>query len=404
MMPADSITKYNMPHIQHKGNFILLATIGALAILSSTLSKTPVLPLFAQHLGATAAEIGWIVMASTLPGIFISFPAGAVADRLGPRRLLIASLLIFATAPWLYLGVTSPWELMLVRFYHGFATAIFGTVATAAIAARYTQDRATRLSTFSSVTIVGRSVAPFLGGTLISLASFHMVYIACAVSGALALALSLWLPRDAPTADASHTPHVGFRHSLTQVLRDRRIVITSLTEAAQYFVFGAVEAFLAVYAHHLGLAAWIIGIILGAQLVSIVLIKPLMGGLSDRAGRKPVIIGGLWIGALSVALVPLTHTPARLALLSLGFGLGFAAVTSSTTALVSDLSRRGNLGSAIGVLHTVMDIGQSAGPAVTGLLIVAGGYTLAFGTLAGILLIASAGFAYGLRRAPTRPA
>ncbi len=392
-----------MPHNNHKGYFILLATIGALAILSSTLSKTPVLPLFAQHLGATPAAIGWIVMASTIPGILISFPAGAIADRIGPRRLLIAALLIFASAPLLYLGVTSPWQLMLVRFYHGFATAIFGTVATAAIAARYTRERAVRLSTYSSATIVGRSLAPFLGGALISLASFHMVYVACAVSGALALALGLWLPRDTPAAESSQTAHSGFRHSLQQVLSDQRIVITSLTEAAQYFVFGAVEAFLAVYAHHLGLDAWIIGIILGVHLVSIVLIKPLMGGLSDRAGRKPVIVGGLWIGALSVALVPLVQDPYLLAALSLGFGLGFAAVTSSTTALVSDLSRQGALGSAIGVLRTIMDIGQSAGPAVTGLLIAAYGYTVAFETLAGVLLIASAGFVYGLRRVPARP-
>ncbi len=392
-----------MPNNNHKGYFALLASIGALAILSSTLSKTPVLPLFAQHLGATPAEIGWIVMASTIPGILISFPAGAIADRIGTRRLLIAALLIFASAPLLYLGVTSPWQLMLVRFYHGFATAVFGTVATAAIAARYTRERAARLSTYSSATIVGRSLAPFLGGALISLASFHMVYVACAVSGALALALGLWLPRDAPAAESSPTARRGFRHSLQQVLSDQGIVITSLTEAAQYFAFGAVEAFLAVYAHHLGLDAWIIGIILGVQLVSIVLIKPLMGGLSDRAGRKPVIVGGLWVGALSVALVPLVQDPYLLAALSLGFGLGFAAVTSSTTALVSDLSRQSALGSAIGVLRTVMDIGQSAGPAVTGLLIAAYGYTVAFETLAGVLLFASAGFFFGLRKVAARP-
>jgi MFS family permease len=392
-----------MPHNNHKGYFILLAAIGALAILSSTLSKTPVLPLFAQHLGATPAVIGWIVMASTLPGILISFPAGAMTDRIGTRRLLIAALVIFASAPLLYLWVTNAWQLMLVRFYHGFATAVFGTVATAAIAARYTRERAARLSTYSSATIVGRSVAPFLGGALISLAGFHMVYVACAVSGALALALGLWLPRESPPAAAATPRHSEFLHGLRQVLGDRRIVITSLTEAAQYFVFGAVEAFLAVYAHHLGLDAWIIGIILGVQLVSIVLVKPLMGGLSDRAGRKPVIVGGLWVGALSVALIPLAHTPSALAALSLGFGLGFAAVTSSTTALVSDLSRQSTLGSAIGVLRTVMDIGQSAGPAVTGLLISAFGYSVAFENLAGLLLLASAGFAYGVRPAPAHP-
>lgn len=393
-----------MPHNPLKSHFVLLAAIGALAILSSTLSKTPVLPLFAQYLGATPVEIGWIVMTSSLPGILISFPVGAMADRIGTRRLLLGSLWIFASAPLLYLGVTSAWQLMLVRFYHGFATAIFGTVATAAIAASYTRDRAARLSTYSSVTIAGRSLAPLLGGALISLASFHMVYVACAISGALALVLGWRLPRETPPAPAALPARPGFRSGLRQVLGNQPIVITSLTEAAQYFVFGAVEAFLAVYAHHQGLDAWIIGIILGVQLIGIVLVKPIMGGWSDRAGRKPVILAGLWVGALSVALIPLNQHPLALGALSLGLGLGFAAVTSSTTALVSDLSRQGALGSAIGVLRTVMDIGQSAGPAITGLLIAVSGYTLAFTSLAGLLLVASAGFAFGLRHLTQAPA
>ena len=384
----------------HNRFFLLLAGIGALAILSSTLSKTPVLPLFAHHLGATPTEIGWIVMASTLPGILVSFPAGAIADRFGNRRLLMASLVIFATAPLLYLPVTEAWELMAVRFYHGFATAIFGTVATAAIAERYAGQRAARLSTYSSVTIIGRSLAPFLGGTLISLASFDMVYVACAVSGILALALGTRLPRD---TSAHHRPpprgrgQPRFLASLRQVLRNRAILITSLTEAVQYFVFGAVEAFLAVYAASLAIAAWIIGIILGVQLVSIVLIKPVMGRLSDRAGRRPVIVSGLIIGGISVGLVPLFVDPLLLALLSLGFGLGFAAVTSSTTALVGDLSREGSMGSSIGVLRTVMDIGQSAGPAVTGLVISAHGYGRAFALLAGLLLLTGWWFNHSMR-------
>ena len=138
-------------------------------------------------------------MASTIPGVLISYPAGALSDHLGKRRVLLASLVVFATAPFLYLVIETAWQLMAVRFYHGFATAIFGTVASAAIAERYSADRAARLSTYSSVTIVGRSIAPFLGGTLISLASFGAVYIACAISGVLALAAGLLL-RDARAA------------------------------------------------------------------------------------------------------------------------------------------------------------------------------------------------------------
>lgn len=368
--------------------FPLIALTGGLAILSSTLSKTPVLPLFAQALNASPAEIGWIVIASTLPGILISFPAGALSDYLGQRRVLLASLVVFASAPFLYLWVSEVWQLMAVRFYHGFATAIFGTVASAAIAERYTTGRAARLSTFSSVTIVGRSIAPFLGGLLISLASFDAVYIACAISGVLALATGLLL-RDAAPAAASRLKLPDFWGSVKIVLRDRRILAVSLIEAAQYLAFGAIEAFLALFAASLGIPAWQIGAILGVQLVGVVFAKPLMGRVSDTVGRKQVIVPGLLIGAASILLLP--HAPSFIGLgaLSLAFGIGFAAVTSSTAALVADLTKHGSYGSSMGVLRTVMDVGQSVGPVLTGWMVGYAGYGSAFTLLAVILLVAA---------------
>jgi MFS family permease len=368
--------------------FVLIALIGGLAIFSSTLSKTPVLPLFAHALHATPAEIGWIVMASTIPGVLISYPAGALSDHLGKRRLLLASLAVFASAPFLYLLVSNAWQLMAVRFYHGFATAIFGTVASAAIAERYSTDRAARLSTYSSATIVGRSIAPFLGGSLISLASFGAVYVACAIAGVLALGAGLLLKDHEPRPTGKlELPH--FWASLATVLRDRGIMLVSLTEAAQYLVFGAIEAFLALYASSLGIPAWQIGIILGVQLVSIVFAKPLMGKVSDRVGRRRVILPGLLIGAASVALLPYFPNFIGLSVLSLVFGIGFATVTSSTAALVADLTRDGRYGSSMGVLRTVMDVGQSIGPVLTGFMVGAAGYGSAFTLLAAILVAAA---------------
>lgn len=368
--------------------FVLVALVGGLAIFSSTLSKTPVLPLFAASLGATPAEIGWIVVASTIPGILISYPAGALSDHLGKQRALLASLVVFASAPFLYLVIESAWQLMAVRFYHGFATAIFGTVATAAIAERYRADCAARLSTYSSVTIVGRSVAPFLGGTLISLASFGAIYVACAIAGVLALGAGLLLRDHAPKPTTRlELPH--FWASLRRVLRDRGILLVSTVEAAQYLVFGAVEAFLALYASSLGIPAWEIGVILGVQLVSIVFAKPLMGKLSDRVGRRRIILPGLLAGAASVALLPAFPNFVGLSLLSLAFGFGFATVTSSTAALVADLTKDGRYGSSMGVLRTVMDVGQSIGPVLTGFMVGAAGYASAFALLAAILVAAA---------------
>ncbi|MGE5768247.1 MAG: MFS transporter [Bacteroidota bacterium] len=376
--------------------FVLVSLVGGLAIFSSTLSKTPVLPLFAQSLGATPAAIGWIVMASTLPGVLISYPAGSLSDHLGRRRVLFASLTVFASAPFLYLVVDSAWQLMAVRFYHGFATAIFGTVASAAIAERYSADRAARLSTYSSVTIVGRAAAPFVGGTLISLASFGAVYIACAIAGVLALGAGLLL------RDQEPTPRVklalpNFRASLASVLRDRGVLLASLVEAVQYLVFGAIEAFLALYAAALGIPAWQIGVILGVQLVSIVFAKPLMGRLSDRVGRRHVILPGLLTGAASVVLLPVFPNFLGLSMLSLAFGVGFATVTSSTSALVADLTRDGRYGASMGVLRTVMDAGQSIGPVLTGWVVGVAGYASAFALLAAMLAAAALVLALLLR-------
>jgi MFS family permease len=365
--------------------FILIATMGGLAILSSTMSKTPVLPLFASALGASPQEIGWIVVASTLPGILISFPAGAISDFIGKRRLILASLIVFATAPFLYLLVTNSWQLMAVRFYHGFATAIFGTVATAAIAERYPERRAAMLSTYSSVTIVGRSVAPFLGGFLISVASFQSVYIACAVSGVLAWLIGMMLPAEASPANRKPASFPHFFAALRTVLASRPIVLISIVEAAQYLVFGAVEAFLALYALSLGVSAWEIGVILGVQLVSVVLIKPLMGALSDKFGRTAVIVPGLVLVAVSVASLPLAREVVSLAALSLLFGIGFATVTSSTSALVADFAKEGQFGASVGVLRTIMDIGQTLGPVVTGFVVGAWGYAVAFPVLGAIV-------------------
>ena len=107
--------------------------------------------------------------------------------------MIILSLLIFATAPFLYLPVTMAWQLAAVRFYHGFATAIFIPVANAAIIERYPKQRGERVSIFSSATVIGRSIAPFLGGALIYATNFASVYLAVGVNAIIALAIGLVL-------------------------------------------------------------------------------------------------------------------------------------------------------------------------------------------------------------------
>jgi len=113
--------------MKHKVSpFLLLCLTGALAIFSSTMAKNPALPLFIRSLGVPVATVGFIAAASTIVGILVSLPAGMLSDIIGRRRVLLAAAVIFATAPFLYLLVALPWQLVLVRIYHGLATAVLG--------------------------------------------------------------------------------------------------------------------------------------------------------------------------------------------------------------------------------------------------------------------------------------
>ena len=317
----------------------------------------------------------------------------------GKRRVIIASLVVFATAPLLYLPVTESWQLMAVRFYHGFATAIFGTVATAAIAERYPDRRAAMLSRYSSITIVGRSIAPFLGGFLISTASFHSVFVACAVSGVIAWLAGSMLPREQRARSDEKAAFPQFFSALRTVLQNRTIVLTSLVEAGQYLVYGAIEAFLALYAASIGIPAWQVGIILGVQLVSVVAIKPVMGVLSDRFGRQAVILPGLLLGTISVALLPLGADVFMLSLLSLLFGIAFATVTSSTSALVADLSEARAVRRFDRRAANHHGCRANIGPVLTGFVVGVWGYGIAFPVLAAVLALSAVLFVFAPKTA-----
>ncbi len=66
--------------------FLTLIIAGLLSRFSYQMARSPVLPRFAQDLGSSPELIGLIVAASTITGIFIKLPAGALSDILGRKR------------------------------------------------------------------------------------------------------------------------------------------------------------------------------------------------------------------------------------------------------------------------------------------------------------------------------
>jgi DHA1 family multidrug resistance protein-like MFS transporter len=269
----------------------------------------------------------------------------------------------------------------------------------------FDEKRGEHMGWYSSATMVGRFLAPFIGGALIFGDNFHWVYIATGVIGTLALLAAIRLPLSKVTSDsvggALKRERSEIWSDIRIVLTHRGILVTSAIEAVQYFAFGCLEVFLPIFLdEQAGFSTIEIGSLFTIQIVVATLTKPIMGRFSDKYSRVPVIIAGLLAGGITMAFMTYSYNYLLLAVLTGFFGLGLATVTASTSALVADLSKSSSHGGALGVLSSVMDIGHSTGPMVGGLLISALNYKAAFGIFGGIMAIASLAFGLIMRQIP----
>jgi DHA1 family multidrug resistance protein-like MFS transporter len=381
--------------------FLVLCGIGGLAIFSSTIAKNPVLPILAQQIGATKDVIGWVAAASTVTGILASLPAGWLSDRVGRKPLILAAGFVFLTAPLLYFFINNPLQLAMVRVYHGLATAVFGPVALAYVTDLTPTRRGERLGYYTSATLAGRALAPIAGGAILAWGAWQWVYAVCAAAGLLTLLGMTFLPaapakiqsESQSTSPVAAPPQATERIPVMVILRNPNILTTSLVEAAQFLAFGALEAFLPIYALSVGVDKAVIGLFFGAQVGVRTFVRPLMGKVSDQYGRKRQILVGLALTAVSMAFFPSTRSWVVMLVLSVFFGTGLSIAAAATSAFVADIAPQNGRGTALGMMSTIMDIGQSIGPVLLGNLLVVVSYQAGFASISAIVFAAMLAFA-----------
>lgn len=381
--------------------FTALCTVGFFARLSYALARSPVLPLFALYLGAGPEAIGFAVGISTVTGIFFKLPSGALSDVIGRKKTMLIGLVVFAVLPFAYLFIGNYQALIVVRFIHGLATAIYGPVSMAVIADVAGERKGELLSWFSSVTIIGNLLGAPLGGLILStspgaagpaMGDFQIAYLASGFAGVMALVLALGVLRNDEKTEKHHSlkeAYARFVSGIKEVASDRRVIITSNMEGLQNMTVGALEAFLPIYAVTVaGLDAFQAGLLWGVQVVATIISKPIMGRTSDKYGRKPLITAGLFLCAISFGAIPLLTNFYFLGMAALVFGLGEALVTSSSAALIVDVCKEKHFGAAMGTFGTIFDIGHATGPILAGILIARLDYLLTFWIMAAMLLAA----------------
>ena len=363
-------------------SFINISVVDFSARLSYNVARTPLLPLFALCLGAPPSLIGIIVGASTVTGIFLKAPSGALSDYIGRKRMLLFGALLFAVMPFSYILVALAWILIIIRIIHGMATSIYGPVANAVVANIAGKEKGKYLSIFSLIKTGTNALGGVIGGWLLyylakgqenNIGDFHNAYLICGILGMIALVVAFFvLPKVEPS-----TERRGIKDSFSKTLdglrdtgRNSKILMTSSMESFQNMTMGAAMAFLPILAvQEYGLSVLQAGILWSVAMGVSVALKPVMGYLSDRMTRWKLVSLGMFLCGISFVGFTLTSDFYLLIIVAIFFGFAEAIVTTSTVAYVAEVASAKRLGASLGVFGTIADTGQALGPIIVGILL-----------------------------------
>ncbi|HXZ03381.1 MAG TPA: MFS transporter, partial [Ktedonobacteraceae bacterium] len=334
----------------------------------------PLLPFWAEHLGANPTEIGLILTIYALAQFIFTPILGSFSDRFGRKPIIIASLLIEAFSLALTGFAGSLVVLLVARFIGGIGASNIGSAQAVVADVTPPKERARGMGMIGAAIGLGFVVGPAIGGLLSPIGPAVPFLVAMVVAIVNALLVLLFLPethkiRGFPKTNSDAKLQSGLLLAgLGKLLRNttltRLIVINLLFTIA----FTAMEAVFALFSQHMfGWTAKENGYIFTYVGLIIVLVQgALVGQLVKRFGERKLLISGLVMLAIGLGLLPFSSTLAFM-LVTLGIlSAGNGAVTPATSALLSLTSPLEAQGKVLGLAQGIASLGRIIGPLFAG--------------------------------------
>jgi EmrB/QacA subfamily drug resistance transporter len=409
------------------------------------------LPSVRAAFGASIAGVGWVVTIYLLAISASLLAAGRLGDIAGHRRVYVAGMLLFTLGSALCGLAPSLPALVLARAAQALGAAAMMAMAPAAVTAAFPREQRGRaLGGIASVVAAGLTAGPPLGGLLVASFSWRAIFY---VNLPVGLAGAIWASRTLPGGAAAPgarfdrwgaagfaavlaslvgaiqlAPAVGARAALplagsaacaALLARHERRQRSPLVDAALFgnplYAWGLAAGMLSYVAMFSqtfltpfylsqvkGLSAGQLGLMLTAVPITLAVVAPISGRLSDRHGSRWLCLGGMALLALGLGSLALSgrgdslaSLAGRLSLAGAGMGL-FQSPNNS--AIMGTLPRE-RLGSGGGTLATARNLGMVLGVALSGALFAArsraggpdaflAGYRLALGMGAAVAVAA----------------
>jgi MFS family permease len=356
----------------------------------------PLLPSYVDDLDLSKSAAGVLSAAYAAGTLVGAMPAGYIASRVGPRRTVIAGLLLLGVASLVFGLVDQIALLDGARFVQGCAGSLIWSGALVwLVTTAPEENRGSVIGTALGTAVAGALLGPALGALAASIGTGVVFGSVLVISVALAYAAAR-LPE-------SGAPETQPLREILESLGSRPVIDATIFVGMPSVMFGAIEVLVPLRIDSLGGGHGVIaaGFIVGAGLEAA--LAPIAGRVSDRVGRRSPYVIGMLICALAMVTVALAMALgtvlAALILSSLGAGICFAPAMT----LISDVAEASRLhqGFAAGLSNMAWASGQVLGGIGGGVVANMTGYAVPSIAIAVLLVIT---VLYALRALEPEPA
>jgi len=331
--------------------------------------------LYALHFGASASVVGIVVATLYIFPLFISWPVGRYADRVGSRWLLMTGTVVgmcamlipffFRAIPALYFAGT----LLGISFslYNVLLQNLVGVMSKP-------HERARNFSNSSLIGATTNFAGPLLAGFAIDHAgppNACLLLVTLSVAGFIVLAV--WggmLPGGSRHAAGAG----GIRDTLAHGGMVRILATSSLVQVGQDLY----QFYIPVYGYRIGLSASAIGGVLATFAAASFFVRFIMPYLVAKRSEETVLRYSFLLATIGFMLVPFFEHAAALAAISFMFGLGMGCGQPITTMLIFSRSVEGRSGEILGLRQTVNNLMRVSTPPLFGLIASAFGLSAVF--------------------------
>jgi len=341
---------------------------------------TPILPIYVRDFGFSIAELG-IISAGFGVGLMIFEPLwGILADKVRPKKIFTVSLSFSPLIMFSYTLVGDLATFTALMFFSGVWECAFG-VSSRMLAREAISKGGRAFGAWFTIFSAAELIGPVLGGYT-AITSYNLTFYVGTVIALIAFFLSF----GASTSESTHLASKQDRPKGLDKEEKTTLIITSSLIILPWFLIFVYRTFLPVFAkEELLLNPLEIGLIFAVISVVGIFASMLFGGLSDRVGRKKIIVLGMLLQAFSFLLLPISSSTMLLVLTAIILGVGIAAINPAMMALLTEKIPISKQGLALGVYGSGEDVGIWIGPLIVGYIYQNYGAEVSFYITAGLM-------------------